>query len=68
MADKNTHAKGLRYHDTDDGCARLLVVDRQPAVRRGLKMSLGLEENLEVVGEAGDAEGEIPWREPCAQT
>jgi two-component system, NarL family, nitrate/nitrite response regulator NarL len=34
---------------------RLLLVDRQPAVRRGLRMRFALEEDLEVVGEAGDA-------------
>ena len=32
---------------------RLLLVDDQPAVRRGLKMRFALEEDLEVVGEAG---------------
>ena len=63
MADKNIHAKGLRYHDTDDGCVRLLVVDRHPAVRRDLKMRLALEEDLEVVSEAGGEAGgatEVP--------
>jgi DNA-binding NarL/FixJ family response regulator len=34
---------------------RLLLVDHQPSVRRGLKMRLALEEDLEVVGEAADA-------------
>ncbi len=34
---------------------RLLLVDDQPAVRRGLRMRFALEEDLEVVGEAGDA-------------
>jgi len=34
---------------------RLLLVDSQPAVRRGLKMRFALEPDLEVVGEAGDA-------------
>ena len=33
---------------------RLLLVDRQPAVRRGLKMRFALEPDLEVAGEAGD--------------
>jgi DNA-binding NarL/FixJ family response regulator len=35
-------------------------VDRQPAVRRGLKMRFALEPDLEVVGEAGDAADAIP--------
>jgi DNA-binding NarL/FixJ family response regulator len=34
---------------------RLLLVDCQPVVRRGLKMRFALEEDLVVVGEAGDA-------------
>ena len=34
---------------------RLLLVDDRPAVRRGLRIWLALEPNLEVVGEAGDA-------------
>lgn len=42
------------------GPIRVLVVDRQPSVRRGLKMRLKLEEDLEVVGEAGDATQAIP--------
>jgi DNA-binding NarL/FixJ family response regulator len=42
------------------GPIRLLLVDRQPSVRRGLKMRFALEEDLEVVGEAGDATQAIP--------
>jgi DNA-binding NarL/FixJ family response regulator len=34
---------------------RLLLVDYQQVVRRGLKMRLALEEDLEVVGDTGDA-------------
>ena len=34
---------------------RLLLVDWQRAVRRGLKMRFALEPDLEVIGEAGDA-------------
>jgi two-component system nitrate/nitrite response regulator NarL len=39
---------------------RLLLVDCQRAVRRGLKMRFALEPNLKVVGEAGDAVEAIP--------
>ena len=34
---------------------RLLLVDCQPAIRRGLKMRFALEDDLEVSGETGDA-------------
>jgi DNA-binding NarL/FixJ family response regulator len=33
---------------------RLLLVDDQPNIRRGLRMRLGLEPDIEVVGEAAD--------------
>ena len=33
---------------------KLLIVDDQPQTRRGLRMRLGLEPDLEIVGEAGD--------------
>ncbi len=39
---------------------RLLLVDDQRAVRRGLKMRFALEPDLEVVGEAGDTAEAIP--------
>ncbi len=42
------------------GPIQILLVDSQPAVRRGLKMRLALEEDLEVIGEAGDAAEAIP--------
>lgn len=38
---------------------RLLLVDDQMSVRRGLRMRLGLEPDVEVVGEAGDGIGAI---------
>lgn len=53
MIDKNTYADGLRDHAT--GPVRLLLLDYRPAVRKGLKMRLALEGDLEVIGEAGDA-------------
>jgi DNA-binding NarL/FixJ family response regulator len=42
------------------GPIRLLLVDSLRAVRRGLKMRLALEDDLEVVGETGDATEAIP--------
>ena len=38
---------------------RLLLVDGQPAVRRGLKMRFALEPDMEVVGEAGNVDEAI---------
>lgn len=41
----------------DRATIRLLLVDDQPAVRRGLRMWLGLEPDLEIVGESsGDVD------------
>lgn len=33
---------------------RILLVDDDPSIRQGLKMRLGLESDLRIVGEAGD--------------
>jgi DNA-binding NarL/FixJ family response regulator len=38
---------------------RVLLVDDEPRIRRGLRLRLELEADLEVVGEAGDGESAI---------
>jgi two-component system, NarL family, response regulator DesR len=50
----------LNAPGADDRSIRLLLVEDQPAVRRGLKMRVALEEDLEVVGEAGGVAEAIP--------
>ena len=44
----------------DNRSIRLLLVDGQPAVQRGLKMRFALEPDLKVVGEAGGVAEAIP--------
>jgi DNA-binding NarL/FixJ family response regulator len=38
---------------------KLLVVDDEPAVRRGLRMRLALEADVEVIGEAPDGQAAV---------
>lgn len=47
--------RGSNLNTTGAGPIRLLLVDCQRAVRRGIRMRLALEPDLEVVGETGDA-------------
>ena len=42
---------------------RVLIADDQALVRRGFRMILEIEPDLEVVGEAAD--GDRPWPEPA---
>jgi len=47
---------------------RLLLVDDEPSVRRGLRMRLELESDVEVIGEAGDGAAAVEMTarlEPC---
>jgi DNA-binding NarL/FixJ family response regulator len=45
---------------------RLLLVDDQAHVRRGLRMRLALEDDVIVVGDAGDAETAFELAEACS--
>jgi DNA-binding NarL/FixJ family response regulator len=38
---------------------RILLVDDQPSIRRGLRMRLGIEPDIEIVGEASDGGGAL---------
>lgn len=44
----------MTANDYADRCLRLLIVDDQPMIRRGLAMILAAEPGLEVVGQAAD--------------
>lgn len=39
---------------------RVLIVDDQPTVRRGLEIRFSLEPEVEVIGEAGDGAEAVP--------
>jgi DNA-binding NarL/FixJ family response regulator len=54
-----TGRRGGNLNDAGTRPVRLLLVDAQPAVRKGLRMRLTLEPDLEVVGEAGGADEAI---------
>ena len=47
------------YPETVRGRIKVLLVDDQEMVRRGLSMRLGIEPDLEVVGEAEDGAGAV---------
>ncbi len=53
---------------TEPGPVRVLLVDDQELVRRGLAMILAAEDDLEVVGEAGTGREAVAGRRPCAPT
>jgi DNA-binding NarL/FixJ family response regulator len=50
----DTHEGELGENSTMMNTIRLLLVDDEPAIRRGLRMRLALESDVEVVGEAVD--------------
>src|SRR3989442_9587114 len=47
--------------DVDNTMIRLLLVESQPAIRRGLQMRLTLEPDVTVIGEARDGLGAL-WQ------
>lgn len=50
---------GIKARSREVSLITLLLVDDQPTVRRGLRMRLGLEPDLVVIGEAGDGEAAL---------
>jgi CheY-like chemotaxis protein len=56
---RGTRGRSANVPGDIDGSIRLLLVDSLPSVRKGLEMRLALEDDLEVVGETGDAKDAI---------